>query len=368
MQSGQSTVDGISTELGFEFVDLFAGIGGLRRGFDAIGGKCVFTSEWNRFCQQTYLANFQVEHEIAGDIQEVNEKDIPPHDVLLAGFPCQPFSIAGVSKRNSLKMPHGFACNTQGSLFFDIARIIKFHRPKVFLLENVKNLTSHDKGRTFGIISEVLTNQLGYHVSHRIINANAWVPQNRARIFIVGMRDTADFSLDNFRVPDSENRPKLKEILHPQNETEEPEPPYTIGDLAKVSENYILTEHLWNYLQDYAERHKRKGNGFGYGLFGPNDVARTMSARYYKDGAEILIRRGSGIPRHLTPRECARLMGFDKPRQSKFVIPVSDTQAYRQFGNAVVASLVDDIARFIAPWILADRVAQTTFSELRTVA
>ena len=352
----------------FAYIDLFAGIGGLRRGFDAIGGKCVFTSEWNKFSQQTYQANFSDNHEIAGDIREVHEAEIPRHDVLLAGFPCQPFSIAGVSKRNALKIPHGLSCNTQGTLFFDIARIVRYHQPKVFLLENVKNLVNHDKGRTFKLIRDVLTNNLGYSISWRVINAKSWVPQNRQRIFIVGMRDRNEFSLDDFEVPDPLCGPKLGDILHPEDGTEIAEPPYTTGRDARVARKYILSKHLWQYLRDYAERHRLQGNGFGYGLVGPTDIARTMSARYYKDGAEILIRRGRGRPRRLTPRECARLMGFDQPNESKFIIPVSDGQAYRQFGNAVVATVVDDLAKFIAPWITTENDTLHQFTELKRVA
>lgn len=351
----------------FEYIDLFAGIGGLRRGFDAIGGKCVFTSEWNKFSQQTYRANFSDKHEIAGDIREVHEAEIPGYDVLLAGFPCQPFSIAGVSKRNALKIPHGLSCDTQGTLFFDIARIIRYHRPKVFLLENVKNLVNHDNGRTFKLMRDVLTNNLGYSISWRVINAKSWVPQNRQRIFIVGMRDRNNFSLDDFKVPDPLFGPKLEKILHPEDETEIAEPPYTAGINAKVAKKYILSRQLWQYLRDYAERHRQQGNGFGYGLVGPTDIARTLSARYYKDGAEILIKRGRGSPRRLTPRECARLMGFDQPNESKFIIPVSDVQAYKQFGNAVVATVVDDLAKFMAPWITNENDT-VQITELKRVA
>ena len=358
---------GSSRKSKFDYIDLFAGIGGLRRGFDAIGGECVFTSEWNKFSQQTYRANFSDNHDIAGDIRDIDEAEIPEHDVLLAGFPCQPFSIAGVSKRNALKIPHGFSCDTQGTLFFDIARIISYHQPRVLLLENVKNLVNHDKGRTFKLIRDVLTNDLGYNISWRVINAKSWVPQNRQRIFIVGMRDRNDFSLDDFEVPDPLRGPKLEEILHPEDGTEAAERPYTTGRDAKVARKYILSKHLWQYLRDYAERHRRQGNGFGYGLVGPTDIARTMSARYYKDGAEILIKRGRGRPRRLTPRECARLMGFDQPNESKFIIPVSDGQAYRQFGNAVVATVVDDLAKFMVPWIVTEKDTHQ-FTELKRVA
>ena len=334
----------------FTFADLFAGIGGMRLGFEAIGGRCVFSSEWNRFCQETYLANFDCEHDIVGDITDIPVKEIPPHDVLLAGFPCQPFSIAGVSKKNALGMAHGFRCEAQGTLFFDVARIIEFHRPRAFLLENVKNLASHDRGRTFAVIHRVLTEELGYHVSYRIIDAKCFVPQHRERIFIAGFRDVADFTLDDMHLPDADSGPRLASVLHPQDGSGEVEPAYTDGQ-GRVLPKYTLSDHLWSYLRNYAEKHRRKGNGFGYGLCGPDDVARTLSARYYKDGSEILIRQAGPSPRRLTPRECARLMGFDTPRGRRFRIPVSDTQAYRQFGNAVVVPVVKAVAHHMSPWI-----------------
>lgn len=339
----------------FTFIDLFAGIGGLRRGFESIGGHCVFTSEWNSFSQQTYLANFPGDaHEIAGDITKIHAEDIPEHDVLVAGFPCQPFSIAGVSKKNSLHMPHGFRCESQGTLFFDVARIIAHHRPRAFLLENVKNLVNHDKGNTFRVIYETLTKDLGYQVRWQVVDAKSWVPQHRERIFLVGFREQNSFTFEDFAIPDPLQGPKMQAILHPENGTEEPESPYTTGKKAEVSERYVLSDKLWEYLQSYAAKHKAQGNGFGFGLTGPSDVARTLSARYYKDGSEILIKRKSGNPRRLTPRECARLMGFDKPGESFFKIPVSDTQAYRQFGNAVVVPVVEAVARHMAFWLLED--------------
>lgn len=328
----------------FAFVDLFAGVGGLRLGFEPVGGRCVFTSEWNKFARITYEANFGAAHEIAGDIRDVSENDVPDHDVLLAGFPCQPFSIAGVSKKNALNRPHGFACETQGTLFFDIARILNRRRPKAFLLENVKNLASHDGGRTLGVIMKVLSDDLGYRVQTRIVNARSMVPQHRQRIFIAGFRDATDFSLADVAFPPKEAWPTLRAVLHPEDGSETPEPPYTEGPSALVAAKYTLTEHLWRYLQEYSEKHRAKGNGFGFGLVTPADAARTLSARYFKDGSEILVARGCGAPRRLTPRECARLMGFDRDAR-KFVIPVSDTQAYRQFGNAVVVPVVETIAR-----------------------
>lgn len=327
-----------SAEPSFRFIDLFAGIGGLRRPFEEIGGECVFTSEWDRFSQQTYAANFQddpFKHPINGDIRPFAKEPqrIPEHDVLLAGFPCQPFSLAGVSKKNSLGRPHGFLCETQGTLFYDLAQILDHHRPSAFLLENVKNLENHDGGRTFTTIMHVLTQELGYHVQYRVISSHPWVPQRRERIFIVGFRDPTEFDFSKLEIP-SDRQPVLGDILE-----------------AEVPAKYTLTEHLWKYLQDYKAKHQRAGNGFGYSLFGPNDVTRTLSARYYKDGSEVLVAQPGNRPRRLTPRECARLMGFDKPRGSDFRIPVSDTQAYRQFGNAVVVPVVRAVAGLMEPHI-----------------
>lgn len=340
-------------EPAFRFIDLFAGIGGLRRGFETIGGQCVFTSEWDKYSQITYRANFPHDpHTIAGDIRHVAEQDIPPFDVLLAGFPCQPFSLAGVSKKNSLNRAHGFADETQGTLFFDVARIIGHHRPAAFLLENVKNLLSHDRGRTFEIIKEVLQERLGYRISYRVIDSRPWTPQHRERIFIVGFQDVNEFSLHNLPIPST--RPVLSAILHGMAAPEPPEAPYSEGERGEAAAKYTLTPRLWRYLQDYAEKHRQRGNGFGFGLVGPGDIARTLSARYHKDGSEILINQGKGrIPRRLTPRECARLMGFDAPGRAPMKLPVSDTQAYRQFGNAVVVPVVEAIAAHMEPHLLA---------------
>ena len=337
----------------FCFIDLFAGIGGLRRGFDAIGGECVFTSEWNKYAQQTYMANYHNsdKHMLTEDITQVNAANIPQHDLLLAGFPCQPFSIAGVSKKKSLGKAHGFCCEEQGILFFDVARIIEYHRPKAFLLENVKNLLSHDKGNTFRVIRETLTEELGYHINWRVIDAKGFVPQHRERIFIVGFRDNAGFSLDDLRIPDPLSGPNLATILHPEDGSEGKDKHYT-DSKGCVSDKYTLSDKLWQYLQGYAAKHKAKGNGFGFGLVGPEDSSRTLSARYYKDGSEILIRRRCGNPRRLTPRECARLMGFDRPCQSDFQIPVSDTQAYKQFGNAAVVPVVEAVVHHMAPYLI----------------
>jgi len=336
----------------FRFIDLFAGIGGLRRGFEDLGGRCVFTSEWDKYSQQTYLANFACEHEVVGDITKVPVEDIPAHDLLLAGFPCQPFSIAGVSKKNALNRPHGFADETQGTLFFNVAQIIKHHRPRAFLLENVKNLVNHDKGRTFEVIHRTLTAELGYQVHWKVINSKAFVPQQRERIFIVGFREANDFTFDDLDLPNLLNGPRLGSILHPEDGTEEIDPPYTCGNIGSVAAKYTLTDHLWDYLQRYAEKHRSAGNGFGFGLVGPGDVARTLSARYYKDGSEILVARPGRNPRRLTPRECARLMGFDDPNGREFIIPVSDTQAYKQFGNSVVVPVVRAVAEHMLPWLV----------------
>lgn len=332
----------------FTFIDLFAGIGGIRMGFEKFGGHCVFTSEWNTFSQKTYLANFPADetHMFAGDITQVDETDVPDHDVLLAGFPCQPFSIAGVSKKNALGRPHGFECTTQGTLFFDVARIIAKKKPKAFLLENVKNLVSHDKGNTFKIILQTLREELGYDVHYKVIDGQHFTPQHRERIIIVGFRDKNDFSWDKLKLPS--NGPRLSSILHTQDGSEKIEEPYTLGDKGKINPKYTLTENLWAYLQAYKEKHSAAGNGFGFGLVTGDSVTRTLSARYYKDGSEILVSQGSRKrPRRLTPRECARLMGYP----DSFKIPVSDTQAYRQFGNSVVVPVVTEVARIIAPYI-----------------
>ena len=335
----------------FRFIDLFAGIGGLRRGFEPLGGNCVYTSEWDRFAKLTYLANYDCDHTIGGDITKVGVNDIPEHDVLLAGFPCQPFSIAGVSKKNALNKPHGFRCEAQGTLFFDVARIIEAHRPRAFLLENVKNLVNHDKGRTFRIIHRTLAEELQYQVHWKVLDAKSWVPQHRERIFVVGFREPNGFTFDDLEVPDPTHGPRLSTVLHPEDGSEPAEPPYTSGPEARVAKKYTLSDHLWSYLQSYARKHRAAGNGFGFGLVGPENISRTLSARYYKDGSEILVRQESGNPRRLTPRECARLMGFDRPGGQPFAIPVSDTQAYRQFGNAVVVPCVSALARLMAPWL-----------------
>ncbi|WP_312414345.1 DNA cytosine methyltransferase [Pseudescherichia sp.] len=369
----------------FRFIDLFAGIGGIRHGFEAIGGQCVFTSEWNKNAVRTYKANWfndEASHRFNQDIREVTLSDnknvsetqayahidaaIPDHDVLLAGFPCQPFSLAGVSKKNALGRAHGFECEAQGTLFFDVARIIKAKKPAIFVLENVKNLKSHDKGKTFAVIMATL-DELGYEVADaaavgkddpKVIDGRHFLPQHRERIVLVGFR--RDLGIHNgFTLRDvsrfyPERRPTFGELLQPDTDSK-----------------YILSEKLWHYLWHYAKKHQAKGNGFGFGLVDPTraeSVARTLSARYYKDGSEILIDRGWDRalgeadftdadnqlrrPRRLTPRECARLMGFEEPGQPPFRIPVSDTQAYRQFGNSVVVPVFAAVARLLKPYIV----------------
>jgi DNA (cytosine-5)-methyltransferase 1 len=364
----------------FDFIDLFAGIGGIRRGFEEIGGRCIFTSEWNEPAVRTYKANNYsdpLEHTFNRDIREVTLSDrddltekqitsnihklIPDHDVLLAGFPCQPFSIAGVSKKNSLGRKHGFADKTQGTLFFDVAKILDVKRPATFLLENVKNLKSHDKGQTFKVIMETL-DELGYWVADvdvtdssdpKVIDGRHFVPQHRERIVLVGFRRDLNvhkgFTLQDIKKFAPKKKPKLGDILE-----------------SDFDEKYILTPKLWEYLFNYSLKHKAKGNGFGYGLVGEKDVSRTLSARYYKDGSEILIDRGydpkinffdpknqKNRPRRLTPRECARLMGYDKADGYAFKIPVSDTQAYKQFGNSVVVPVFSAVAKLMKPHIKA---------------
>jgi DNA (cytosine-5)-methyltransferase 1 len=335
----------------FKFIDLFAGIGGIRLAFESIGGECVFTSEWDSYAQKTYTENFPGGHLLNGDITHIREHDVPDHDVLLGGFPCQPFSIAGVSKKNALGRAHGFADETQGTLFFDVARIIAKKRPRAFMLENVKNLQSHDKGRTFDVIHRTLRDDLGYQVFYKIIDGAHYVPQHRERIIIVGFRDPVIFDWGMLDLPAKGNH-QLQEVLHKR--AGEPEIELDASrfyDHAKrrVLDKYTLTDNLWLYLQDYKKKHQAAGNGFGFGLVTPSSVTRTLSARYYKDGSEILVSQGtSKNPRRLTPRECARLMGFP----DSFKIPVSDTRAYKQFGNSVVVPVMTAVARAMQPMIL----------------
>jgi DNA (cytosine-5)-methyltransferase 1 len=329
----------------FTFIDLFAGIGGMRLAFQQHGGKCVFTSEWNTYAQQTYFKNFG---EVPfGDITKVSESKIPNHDILVAGFPCQPFSIAGVSKKNALGRAHGFLDLTQGTLFFDVARIIKAKRPKAFLLENVKNLVSHDKGNTFKVIKETLR-ELDYEVVTKVLDGKHFVPQHRERILIVGFdkRRYPDVDFSFPPMPEAEHR--VRDILE-----------------KNIEPKYTLTDNLWTYLQNYAEKHKAKGNGFGFGLVDLDSISRTISARYYKDGSEILIPQGKDSnPRRLTPRESARLQGFP----DAFKITVSDTQAYKQFGNSVVVPLMAAVAEQIVDKLKEmDAIPETPTAEAAVV-
>jgi len=351
------------TEGSFRFIDLFAGIGGMRRAFEAAGGECVFTAEWNAMALRTYLANHGGGHPVAGDVTKVPAALVPDHDVLVAGFPCQPFSIAGVSKKNSMGRSHGFADETQGTLFFDVARIIAKKRPAAFLLENVRNLVSHDKGRTFDVIRRTLEEELGYAVSWKVMDGGAWVPQKRQRIAIVGFRDGHAFDFSEVQVP--ERRPAMRDVLHVPGEPGSESCPYAPGGVPLAK--YTLTDGLWSFLQGYAAKHAKAGNGFGYGLVGPDDVARTLSARYGKDGSEVLVRQPGGNPRRLTPRECARLMGFDRPGQEPVIIPVSDAQAYKQFGNSVVVPCFEAIARAMAPHVI-EAIGKTTRAPSLAVA
>jgi len=337
----------VEGEASFRFIDLFAGIGGIRQAFEEIGGRCVFTSEWDSYAQKTYAENFPGGHAINGDITQIAADEIHDHELLLAGFPCQPFSIAGVSKKIALGRAHGFACETQGTLFFDVARIIDAKRPRAFLLENVKNLVSHDKGRTFDVICRTLRDELGYHIHTRVIDGAHFVPQHRERILIVGFREAAAFDFDALPLP-AKGTHRLAEILHKTDGSE----PLLAWDGERffnhaarcVDPRYTLTDKLWSYLQAYAAKHRAAGNGFGFGLVYPDSVTRTLSARYYKDGSEILVDQGEGInPRRLTPRECARLMGFP----DSFRIPVSDTRAYQLFSQAAVVPMIEAAAKLM---------------------
>ena len=319
----------------FTFIDLFAGMGGFRLAMQAQGGKCVFSSEWNKYAQKTYWANFG--EMPFGDItKNVTKSYIPEKfDVLCAGFPCQPFSIAGVSKKKSLGRETGFKDKTQGTLFFDVADIISRHRPKAFFLENVKNLMSHDKGNTFKVIKGTLE-ELRYSLHYLVMDGQSYVPQHRERIMIVGFDRDIFHGEEQFAFPEQKQKTKsIKDILDPN-----------------IEEKYTLSDKLWNYLQNYAEKHRAKGNGFGFGLVSLNGISRTLSARYYKDGSEILIPQSDGKnPRRLSPRECARLMGYpDEYRLNQ----VSDVQAYRQCGNSVVVPLITAVSEQLIKTMLAN--------------
>lgn len=475
----------------FAFIDLFAGIGGLRKGFEDIGGKCVFTSEWEQKARRTYLANHYVDEreldyfldseeenpekntsfmditkvtQSGNDLMNREEKrehiknHIPPHDVLLAGFPCQPFSLAGVSKKNSLGRAHGFNCDTQGTLFFDVEQILDARQPKFFVLENVKNLKSHDKGNTFATIIRSLESA-GYWVANItdegtdieeaianvrkrkpdpvIIDGAHFTPQHRERVCLVGVRKDLIAKCPSLKDIDLNNIPK-------------PEKRYTVAEILcnlsqEDEDKYTLTENLWNYLYHYALKHQSKGNGFGFGLVDPENpdaVTRTLSARYYKDGSEILINQ-SGLedsylrdnkelaisknhereafatgnadrekldnpemtaleykaavkkweklydtergryapefdatyktPRRLTPQECARLMGFEKPEQDRdendgdFRIVCADASAYKQFGNSVVVPVFRAVAQLIKPFIYKAKELDNSVDKVSTV-
>lgn len=319
----------------FTFIDLFAGMGGFRLAMQAQGGKCVFSSEWNKYAQKTYLANFG--EMPFGDItKEMTKSYIPQNfDVLCAGFPCQPFSIAGVSKKKSLGRETGFKDKTQGTLFFDVADIISRHRPKAFFLENVKNLMSHDKGNTFKVIKGTLE-ELRYSLHYLVMDGQTYVPQHRERIMIVGFDQDIFHGKEQFAFPEQKQSTRsIKEILDPD-----------------IDEKYTLSDKLWNYLQTYAEKHRAKGNGFGFGMVDLNGISRTLSARYYKDGSEILIpQTGGKNPRRLSPRECARLMGYpDEYRLNQ----VSDVQAYKQCGNSVVVPLITAVSEQLVKTMLND--------------
>lgn len=317
----------------FTFIDLFAGIGGFRLALQNLGGLCVYSSEYDKYAQKTYFANFG--ETPFGDITKEETKSFIPKkfDILCGGFPCQPFSIAGVSKKNSLGRKHGFDDEKQGNLFFHVAEIIETHRPKAFFLENVKNLVSHDKGNTFKVIKQTLLD-LGYSFDHRVLNGKHFVPQHRDRTLMVGFDkevfgENISFDFNQVRLPEANH--SIKTILK-----------------NTVDPKYTLTDKLWNYLQEYSKKHKEKGNGFGFGLVNLDGISRTMSARYYKDGAEILIPQVGKNPRRLTPEESAALLGYpvNKGKQS-FRIPVSDNQAYKQFGNSVVTPLIEAVGKEI---------------------
>lgn len=318
----------------FRFIDLFAGIGGFRIAFQNAGGECVFTSEWDKYAQQTYEVNFG--DTPTGDIRKVDKEKIPDHDILCAGFPCQPFSLAGVSKKNSLGRKHGFDDETQGTLFFDIKEILRLKRPKAFMLENVKNLCQHDQGKTFEVIRHNLEDVLGYVVNWKIVDGANWVPQHRERIFIVGY-DPQQIRISKAGIvipgtPDAAyNKKQLKDIVLPK------------------LEGYTLGVGTWDTLERHKAHHAQAGNGFGYGLhklpIKYNEITRTISARYHKDGAEILIEQPGERPRRLSVEEAMQLQGYDPKR---FIFPVSKTQAYKQIGNSVVVPAIQACAMEIS--------------------
>lgn len=316
-------------------VDLFAGIGGIRLGFEQAypnGIDCVFTSEWDKFSQITYKANFNNE-EVFGDITQIDEKIIPDHDILMAGFPCQPFSQAGLEK--------GFS-DTRGTLFFDVERILLEKKPQVVFLENVKRLRTHDKGNTLKVIKEHLV-RAGYKNLHvKVLKARDFgLPQNRERIFIIGFLDESV----KFEFPEPTNEPTR------------------VGDILqkRVDEKYTISDRLWAGHQRRKKENKLKGKGFGYGIVDKNsEYTNTISARYYKDGSEILIAQKGKNPRKLTPREAARLQGFPET----FKIPVSNNQAYRQFGNSVAVNVIEAIAKNIINSLNENQSKESIINEL----
>ncbi len=297
----------------YKFIDLFAGIGGIRVPFDELGAECVFSSEWDKHSQITYEVNYG--EKPYGDITKINEADIPSFDILLAGFPCQPFSHAGLKKGLE---------DVRGTLFFDICRIVKFHKPEVVFLENVKGLKGHNKGNTFRIVKKMLRD-LGYNVHTKILNAKDFgLPQNRERIYIIAFKNKAFFDFPTT----CKTKGKVGDILE-----------------KNVDSKYTISNRLWAGHKRRKKEHIEKGNGFGYSLFDHNsEYTSTMSARYYKDGSEILIKQKNKNPRKITPREAAKLQGFS----DTFIIPVSDTQAYKQFGNSVSVPVIREIAKEIA--------------------
>lgn len=334
----------------FDFIDLFAGIGGFHIGMAANGGRCVYANEWDKYAAQTYSAWTGHDEVSTEDIRLVDPaKDIPKHDVLCAGFPCQPFSIAGVSKKNSMGRAHGFDDAKQGNLFFSIRDIARIKRPPVLFLENVKNLKSHDKGNTWRVICEEL-DAINYEVKSLIIDANGYVPQHRERIFMVCF-DKSKFTKEeiaSFKFP----KPASKSLTLD-----------SILDEEAPLKKYMLTDGLWSYLQNYAAKHKAAGNGFGYSLVGRSDTSRTLSARYFKDGSEVLIKqKGWKNPRKLTPQEAIRLMGYSSRLAKKmgfkdgFPQVVSDTQTYKQCGNSVCPLVTEQIGKEISRVL---RVRQT---------
>ena len=329
----------------FTFIDLFAGIGGFRSALTLLGGKCLYTNEWNKYALSTYKHWYGSESTTSEDIRTIDHSSLPSHDILCAGFPCQPFSLAGVSKKNSLGRKHGFEDIEQGNLFDCIMKIVDIKKPPILFLENVKNLKSHDKGNTWKYIKESITNR-GYEIYSKVMDASNWVPQHRERIFIICF-DKSTFAnnrKNQFSFPDTPAKRK-----------------YNLDYVLEKNPNkkYMLSDKLWRYLQDYAAKHKAKGNGFGYGLADKNGITRTMSARYHKDGAEILIKQdGWKNPRRLTPNEAKYLMGFDDKyalnfgHKNGFPQTVSDTQAYKQFGNSVVPLVIEEIMQNIITEII----------------